>query len=160
MFELLKKLRGRRPVDQGEVPGGDGTNNQSVARGRWGERQAERFLVSQGWVVTGRNVHPVARDQRCEIDLIVQSADGGSVVFVEVKTTARRSKYAPRLARVDRRKKGNLLRACANWVMSHRWHGGFRFDVVEVYGTPDSPVPPEIDHIENVPLFPPKWRFW
>ena len=58
------------------------------------------------------------------------------------------------------RKKNVLLRACANWLMWKKWHGNFRFDVIEVFGRRTSPRPPEIDHFENVPLFPPKWRFW
>ena len=53
-----------------------------------------------------------------------------------------------------------LLRACSCWILQRHWHGNFRFDVVQVYGEPNGPHPPEIDHIENVPLFPPKWRFW
>ncbi len=133
---------------------------KSVAQGRWGELVAAEFLEARGWRIEGRNVRPVASDRRCEIDLIALSPDGGRIAFVEVKTHARRSEFAPRLAGVDRRKKRNLLRACSCWLMKRRWHGGFRFDVIEVYGVHDSGVAPEIDHVENVPLFPAKWRFY
>ena len=44
--------------------------------------------------------------------------------------------------------------------MARKWHGNFRFDVIEVYGDETSGAPPEIDHIANVKLFPPNWRFW
>jgi hypothetical protein len=44
--------------------------------------------------------------------------------------------------------------------MHERWHGNFRFDVVQVYGAENGPSAPEIDHVENVRMFPPKWRFW
>ena len=82
------------------------------------------------------------------------------MVFVEVKTHRRHSAWAHRLWAVDRRKKRNLLRASANWLMRRRWHGNCRFDVIEIYGTADAATPPEIDHVTNVPLFPPNWRFW
>jgi Holliday junction resolvase-like predicted endonuclease len=82
------------------------------------------------------------------------------VVFVEVKTHKRHSSYAGRLWAIDRRKKSNLLRASANWLMVRKWHGNFRFDVIEIYGEQDGELPPEIDHIMNVKLFPSNWRFW
>ena len=107
-----------------------------------------------------KRVRPCARDRRCEIDLIVRTRDRRSIAFVVVKTHRARSPRASRLWCVDKRKKSILLRACSNWILREKWHGNFRFDVVQVYGTPDAPTPPEIDHIENVPLFPPKWRFW
>ena len=133
--------------------------NVAVARGRRGEEAAAAFLAARGWTVLERNARPCALDQRCEIDLVIQSRDKRSVVFVEVKTHRARSPRAGRLWRVNRRKKNVLLRACTNWILRKKWHGNFRFDVVEVYGTPAG-GPPEIDHVENVPLFPPKWRFW
>lgn len=133
---------------------------KSLVQGRWGELQAKLFLMSQGWRVIGQNVRPCPRDLRCEIDLIVLSASKETVVFVEVKTHRVRSPWASRLARIDKDKKRNVLRACANWIMRNHWHGNFRFDVVEVYGWHADTRPAEIDHIENVPLFPSKWRFW
>ena len=131
-----------------------------AAQGHWGEDQAAALLLQKGWQVIGRNVHPCARDKRCEIDLIVRSRDGKSVVFVEVKTHKRPNERAPRLFGIDRRKKNVLLRACTNWILRTHWHGNFRFDVVEVYGSHRDGQPVAIDHIENVPLFPAKWRFW
>ena len=130
----------------------------NVRRGIWGENIAAEFLKSLGWHIMARNVRPCPSDRRCEIDIIAHPADPCRVVFVEVKTHARRNEASGRLAGVDVRKKHNLLRACANWVMRNHWHGDFRLDVVEVYGEPEKT--PTIDHIENVPLFPPKWRFW
>lgn len=130
------------------------------ARGAWGEDVALTYLERQGWRLVGRRVRPCARDRRCEIDLIVRTRDKRGIAFVEVKTHKSRSPRASRLWRIDARKKGVLLRACSCWIMHERWHGNFRFDVVQVYGGPEAESPPEIDHIENVPLFPPKWRFW
>ena len=150
----LRELFGGRPkaapLRRGDV---------SVRQGVWGEDTACRYLARKGWSILERNAHPCKADQRCEVDVIAVNPSGG-IVFVEVKVHKRRSLYASRLWSVGRRKKRPLLRACANWVMSHRWHGDFRFDVIEVYGERDVTPEPEIDHIENVPLFGPNWRFW
>jgi len=129
-------------------------------QGIWGEDVAVSHLERKGWRILGRNVRPCAADRRCEIDIIAFIPSSEKVVFVEVKTHRARSARSTRLWAIDRRKKGVLLRACANWLMRRRWHGGYRFDVVEVYGEKDGPFPPEIDHIENVRLFGPGWRYW
>ena len=134
--------------------------NKSAARGVWGEDVALAFLRRKGWRLVERRVRPCARDRRCEIDLIVRTRDRRGIAFVEVKTHAMRSPRAAPLWGVDRRKKNVLLRACANWIMREKWHGNFRFDVIQVFGRRTGPNPPEIDHFENVPLFPAKWRFW
>ena len=135
-----------------------GTEN--ALRGCWGESMALSFLKQRGWVLVGKNVRPCERDKRCEIDLIVRSRDRAMIVFVEVKTHIRKSTRASRLWCVDRRKKNILLRACTNWILKNKWHGNFRFDVIQIYGSPHGTDLPEIDHIENVHLFPSKWRFW
>lgn len=131
----------------------------NARQGRWGEQAAERYLVAKKWKVVARNARPCSKDRRYEIDLICQTPVGG-LVFVEVKTHARHSERASRLFGIDKRKRKVLLRACSNWILKYRWHGSFRFDVVEVYGSYMCDAPPKIDHIENVRLFPPTWRFW
>ena len=136
------------------------SGHENAITGSWGEDVAVRFLVNRGWKIIGRRVRPCRRDRRCEIDVIAHLPDRQTVVFVEVKTHATRSPRASFLWGVNRRKKNALLRACSNWLMWEKWHGNFRFDVIEVFGRRISPCPPEIDHFENVPLFPPKWRFW
>ena len=132
----------------------------TIAVGRWGENVAARHLESLGWRILERNARPCRSDQRCELDVVAFVPGEKRVVFVEVKTHRRRSAWAGRLWAVDQRKKHNILRASANWLMRRRWHGNFRFDVIEIYGGMDGVSPPEIDHVTNVPLFPPNWRFW
>ncbi len=127
-------------------------------RGEWGENVAAGHLKAGGWRILERNARPVAGDRRCEIDIVAYLKEDDLVAFVEVKTHLARNDAAPRLWSVDRRKKTVLLRACAAWLRRNHWHGNFRFDVIEVYGREGGPV--EVDHIERVPLFPPKWRFW
>ena len=132
----------------------------NVAQGKWGEDVASRFLKDRGWRIVGRRVRPCRRDRRCEIDIVAFDPGASRIVFVEVKTHATRSSFANRLWGVDRRKKRVLLRACATWLQHEKWHGNFRFDVVEVYGSRASSQEPRIDHLENVPLFGRNWRFW
>ena len=139
--------------------GGPSAVNASVARGRWGEDVAIRYLAGLGWRIIGRNVRPCRKDRRCELDIVAFDPRERGVVFVEVKTHKAHSDFAGRLWGVDRRKKRNLLRASANWLMRKRWHGNFRFDVMEVYGAEDGAAPC-VDHIMNVRLFPENWRWW
>lgn len=134
--------------------------NGSVERGRWGENVAAEHLRHMGWRIVGRNVRPCRRDRRCELDIVAYIPAERQVVFVEVKTHRRHSTYAGRLWAVDWRKRRNLLRASASWLMERKWHGNCRFDVIEIYGELNGASPPEIDHITNVRLFPPNWRFW
>ena len=129
-------------------------------QGNWGEDAAAAHLKGKNYRIVERNARPCPQDRRCEIDIIAKTRDGSTIVFVEVKTHARFTEHHDRLAGVDARKKRNLLRACANWITRNRWHGNFRFDVIEVWGSKTDGVPPQIDHVENVPLFGPNWRFW
>lgn len=145
--------RSCRPAD-----GGAGGWNRE--QGRWGETVAADHLRRLGWRIVERNVRPCRRDRRCELDLVAYEPKARQVVFVEVKTHARHSAHATRLWAVDARKKRNILRASASWLMRRHWHGNFRFDVIEVYGMKGGEAPPEVDHIPNVRLFPPNWRFW
>ena len=156
---LVEKLKARMRRDAAESAP-EAPPPTHAEQGSWGEDVAAAFLESKGWKVVERNARPCRKDRRCELDIVVKSRDGSSVAFVEVKTHAHRNRLHGRLAGVDRRKKQNLLRACANWIARNRWHGDFRFDVVEVWGSKSDGLPPEIDHIENVPLFGANWRFW
>ena len=81
------------------------------------------------------------------------------MAFVEVKQHAQRSPFATRLRSVDRRKRDLLRRACRTWIAKERWAGAYRFDVIEVYGTPNAACRAEIDHIPGVRLFEKSERF-
>ena len=108
--------------------------NISVQRGCWGENAAAAYLIRMGWRIIGRNVRPCRKDRRRELDIVAYIPKEKQIVFVEVKTHSRHSSYAGRLWAINRRKKSNLLRACASWLAKRKWHGNFRFDVIEVYG--------------------------
>lgn len=139
-----------------------GKLNDSVAcvRGRWGEDLAARYLAGRGYRIIDRNARPLKRDARLELDIVAEEKRTGTVVFVEVKQHARRTPFDPLLRSVDARKRRLVLQAARAWIARH---GGespkYRFDVVEIYGEPDSAARPEIDHVERVRLFSAPGRF-
>ena len=132
--------------------------NIGVLHGEWGENEAVAYLRRHGYEIVERNSRPVEKDERLEIDLVAWDRKNDAMVFVEVKQHAKPSPYARRLRSVDKRKRENLRRACNAWRRVNRWHGAFRFDVIEVYGVPEGGRP-VIDHIEQVDLFAKRGRF-
>lgn len=133
--------------------------NVGVEHGRWGEDVAVDFLRLRGYVILERNVRPCSADGRLEIDIIAYAREIDVIVFVEVKQHASHSDYARRLRAIDRHKRALLRRACRTWLLLNRWAGSYRFDVIEVYGTPEMRSQPEIDHIERVDIFAGREKF-
>lgn len=132
---------------------------ESSRRGAWGEAVAAEYLVREGWTLLGRNVRPCAVNRRLEIDLIVCDRRRRVVVFVEVKQHASHQESESLLRSIDRRKRRSLAAACRAWLAANRWRGEYRFDVVQVYGTPDDSRRPEIQHAKRVQMFAPADRF-
>ena len=132
--------------------------NVGVLHGLWGEAVAVDHLRRHGYEIVDRNSRPVEKDERLEIDIVAWDRKKDAMVFVEVKQHAKPSPYARRLQSVDRRKRMNLRRACNAWRRTNKWHGAFRFDVIEIYGVPEGGKP-VIDHISNVELFAKRGRF-
>jgi len=132
--------------------------NVGVAHGAWGEDVAAEHLRRNGFEIVERNTRPVEDDLRLEIDLVAWDRKADTMVFVEVKQHANFSPYARRLRSVDRKRRENLRRACNAWRRTNRWRGAYRFDVIEIYGTPEGGRP-VIDHIEHVELFAKRGRF-
>jgi len=130
--------------------------NVGVEHGAWGEDVAVERLRLEGLQIVDRNVRP-CRDQRLEIDVIAYDHASNAMVFVEVKQHAKHAEGERRIRSVDREKLRRLRRACNAWRRYNRWQGNYRFDVVEVFGTPGSR--PEIDHVRQVNLFTPPLRF-
>lgn len=134
------------------------TANIGVLRGAWGESVAVDHLRRHGYEIVDRNSRPVEKDGRLEIDIVAWDRRKDTMVFVEVKQHAKPSPCARRLRSVDRRKRLNLRRACNAWRRINRWHGAFRFDVIEIYGVPEGGEP-VIDHISDIELFAKPGRF-
>lgn len=112
--------------------------------GVWGEKCAERFLKKKGFRVVGRRVRVGRRD---ELDLVAR--DGDRLVFVEVKTRRNEDFGRPADA-VNRGKRKVLSRAAVRYMRKlnppPRY---FRFDIVEVIGSPEDKGEPAVRHIEN-----------
>jgi len=123
------------------ISGGSGAcQNDS---GKWGEEEAEKHLKSKGWKILGRRVRNKGRE---EIDLVAR--DGQVLVFVEVKTRAGEAFGRP-ISSVNSRKRALLCRAAARYLARLKDPRVlFRFDVVEVVGTPATGVS-ELRHIPN-----------
>ena len=127
--------------------------NVGVVHGAWGEERAVEYLRAQGYVIVERNVRPCAWDARLEIDIIAYQKEIDTLVFVEVKQHKAHEERQRRLRSITRKKKDLLRRAFRAWLLKNRWHGNYRFDVIEVYGTPESCGQAEIDHVERVRIF-------
>ena len=135
------------------------TSNVGVRHGEWGEDVAVEFLRVHGYEIVGRNVRPCSRDRWLEIDVVAYDRMYDVIAFVEVKQHAERSPLARRIRSVNRHKLDLLRRACRTWLAKERWRGGYRFDVIEVYGSPGKGVRTEIDHVPGVRLFERPARF-
>ena len=133
--------------------------NVGVAHGIWGESVACDFLRLSGYEILERNAHPCSWDQRYEIDIIAYDRERDIIVFVEVKQHKARSRIQRRLRSICRHKKQLLLTACKAWLRKNKWRTGYRFDVIEIYGDPESQCRVEVDHIERVQLFEDSRRF-
>lgn len=99
-------------------------------RAREGEEEAARYLGRRGLAIRERNW----RCRAGEMDLV--ALDGGTVVFVEVKTRSGSGFGAP--AEAVTPAKQRRLRQVAAWYLTEKGlHGApCRFDVVSVMGRP------------------------
>ncbi len=97
-----------------------------VARGRAGEDAACEELVRRGYEILERNV----RVAGAEIDVIAR--DGGTLVFVEVRSRSSRRHGSP-LATIGREKQARIARGAAAYVARRFAEPvAARFDVVGV----------------------------
>lgn len=110
--------------------------------GRWGQKQAERFLRRKGCRTIARNY--ASRDG--EIDLIMADS-GGAVAFVEVKT--RRSEaFAPATSAVNYRKQQKLIRTAKCFLRQYPVSDRpLRFDVITVILGEQGP--PVLKHFQS-----------
>ena len=116
--------------------------NPAKTLGLRGEREAERFLMRQGFVIISRQNF----DGYGEIDLI--AVDGKTIVFVEVKT--RTSDYAGHPAEaVDAVKQQKITRTALAYLRRHDLlECSARFDVIAILW-PDEKKSPQIDYYSN-----------
>ena len=97
----------------------------SGEKGRFGEKEACRYLAANGYEILARNY----RSRYGEIDLIAQH--NGTVVFVEVKLRRDRA-FADAAQAVGPSKQEKLRKTALLWLSEHGEQPA-RFDVIEVY---------------------------
>lgn len=110
--------------------------------GRWGERQAERFLRRKGLKTLDRN----ARSRCGEIDRVMVDGDG-TIVFVEVKTRLDED-FQPVETAITHTKKRRINNAIRFFEAAHHIENRpYRCDVVVVVLGPR--CRPQIRHYEK-----------
>jgi len=131
-----------------------GNQARHLQSGRWGERQAARFLKMKRYTMLGERVRVGKRD---EIDIVARH--GSVLVFVEVKTR-RNEQYGRPFDAVNRHKRKCLSRAAVGYLRKRKLKPDYiRFDVIEVIGEPGDRSP-EIRHIENAFSLDNGYRLW
>lgn len=116
--------------------------SKPMSLGQRGEKEAERHLLKQGWIVVDRGFS--ARGG--EIDLI--AIDQSTVVFVEVKTRSSDRKGHPTEA-VTLNKQQHITRTAYSYLSKNQLVDcSFRFDVIAIIW-PDTNQAPSIEHFQN-----------
>ena len=114
-----------------------------VSKGAAGEVLAARYLRDKGYEIIGANY----RSRFGEIDII--AADDTYIVFVEVKSRAKNSYYAPREA-VTAAKQHRIVKTALLYLAQHPETRQPRFDVIEIVTEPEKPmVMVSLEHLEN-----------
>ena len=103
--------------------------------GRIAEDHAARYLASRGYRIKDRNFR-LSRGP--EVDIIAEKKD--VLVFAEVKSRSAADEFAPRDS-VTPWKQRQIIRAASGYIQ-YREHRErvMRFDIVEVYLTPEGRV--------------------
>ena len=113
------------------APGAARDPRRRAASGRAAEEIAARHLAARGFAILARNV----RRRGSELDIVAR--DGGEIVFVEVRSRRRGSRFDP-AATVGPRKRRALRRAAVRWLAENNLGDAFcRFDLVAVSVAPD-----------------------
>lgn len=122
--------------------------------GRWGERQAVRYLKSRKYRILGNRVRIGRHD---ELDIIAEQ--GRVLVFAEVKTR-KNEQFGRPISAVNNAKRKRISRAAVGYLRKRKLKPEYlRFDVIEVVGEPGGEAP-EIRHIENAFQLDPVYKLW
>jgi putative endonuclease len=108
--------------------------------GRRGEEAAAHYLAARGCRILHRNW----RCRMGELDIVAE--DGETIVFVEVRTRAPRSRFGTAAESVDARKRRKLTSLAQLYLaMTGRQGAPVRFDVIACTARPDGTL--DIEHI-------------
>ncbi len=116
----------------------------SVSRGKIGERLAEEYLISRGYIVLAKNWRGAPGRRAPEIDLIVRKNE--TIVFVEVKT-ASSSKFGSPAYWITESKRKRLTEGALAYIAENSPElSSFRFDVIVIDNRARKPL---IKHIAD-----------
>lgn len=122
--------------------------------GKWGERQAVRFLKTGRYKIRGERVRVGRHD---EIDIVAEYND--ALIFVEVKTRKNEAFGRP-FSAVNKEKRKRLARAAVGYLKQQKLKPDYiRFDVIEIIGEAGGDAP-EIRHIENAFQLDSHYKLW
>lgn len=114
-------------------------DDQQLPLGTRGERLAERWLLTRGYLILERN----CRTRYSELDLV--AVDGRTLVFVEVKTRSGLTHGSP-VEAVDDEKQLRLSRAAVAYLRKHQLKQvAVRFDVIAI-DFAAGPAQPRVQH--------------
>lgn len=121
--------------------GGSASASKKKSKGSWGEDKAAERLRGEGWKIEAVRYRV---DRRNELDIVAW--EGDTLVFVEVKTR-QLERFGRPIESVNRAKRFHLSRAAVRYLSRRRKQPRyFRFDVIEIVGTPDHF---RLEHIRN-----------
>jgi len=115
------------------------TSRQNL--GKWGEEQAEKFLIRHGYDILARNY----RTSYGEIDLVAWK--NWVTIFVEVKTRTSTSFGLPETA-ITPKKRDSILKTALAYLQKHpEYDRDWRIDVIAIQRRNSQPT--QITHFEN-----------
>lgn len=126
-----------------------GRKQEAEAWGREAERLASEHLVRQGYAL--REIRYSPGGSHCDIDIIAELP--GIIVFVEVKarTLGEEGDPAEAAQAVDMKKMRRITRLADSYLRSQQLDYDYRFDIIAVAGTPQSP---RLEHMSDAFLAP------
>lgn len=104
--------------------------SESNELGHWGERQACKLLIEEGYSLLDANW----AGEGFELDIVAEYF--GEIVFVEVKTR-RDDTYRQRGDALKPRKMRNLLLGGKAYMAAHHLDAPCRYDLITIIGTPE-----------------------
>lgn len=111
---------------------------KAKAAGKWGEIAAANFLTVQGYGILEQNW----RMGHLELDIVAQKGD--TIAFVEVKTRTKDDDDP--LTAVNKRKRARMIAAADAYMRRYELPFEFRFDIINITGTPNSH---QLEHIPD-----------
>jgi putative endonuclease len=102
------------------------SNKHRTLTGINGEKFAEDYLISNGFIILERNY----RYKRSEIDLIAQVEN--TLVFLEVKARTSQKFGLPEEA-VNLKKMNKIKEGAEEFIHQINWEGNVRFDVIAIH---------------------------